>query len=323
MKRFVNQKWFLSLVSLLLAILMVIYIDETQTGFITQGQDSRTRQTATETRTLKVPLQVSVDTDRYYVVGYPEKVKISLTGSNALVTSAVNTQNFRAYIDLSSLHVGQHKVKVKVTGLSKQLSYRLFPSTVSVDIQKRKSRSLPVQIEYNRNAVAKGYHIGKINADPDQVNVTGARSEIDQIDQIVAKPELPNNLAHDYSRQVMLVAEDKKGRQLNVVIQPATARVDIPVTISHKKVKLSLSSSNEASNRVYSVTANENEITLYGSKKALSKVNKLTLRVNLKGITSTTSKNYRLPLPKGIVKASPDSVSVQIKVKSTGTIKQN
>ncbi len=323
MKRFMNQKWFLSLVSLLLAILMVIYIDETQTGFVTQGQNSRTRQTATETQTIKVPLQVSVDTDRYYVVGYPEKVKISLTGSNALVTSAINTQNFRAYIDLSSLQVGQHKVKVKVTGLSKQLSYRLSPNTVTVDMEKRKSRSLPVQIEYNKNAVASGYHLGKASADPGQVNVTGARSEIDQIDQIVAKPELPNNLDHDYSRQVMLVAEDKRGRQLNVVIQPTAVHVEIPVTISHKKVRLSLISSNESSNRVYSVTANENEITLYGNKKDLAKVNKLTLKVDLKGITSTTSKNYRVPLPKGVVKASPDSVSVQIKVKSAGTIKQN
>lgn len=323
MKNFWTKSWFIRIVSLLLAILIVIYIDSTQTGFLTQGEDSRTKQTATETQTVRVPLQVSVDTDKYYVVGYPEKVKVTLEGSNALVTSTVNTQNFRAYIDLTNKNVGNHTVRVRLSGLNKQLSASVNPKTIKVNIQRRKSRTMPVQIGYNKNAVANGYHLGKMSVNPSQVEVTGAGSEVEQIDQIVAKVSLPNNLNHDYERQVMLVAEDKKGHQLNVVIQPATARVNIPVSIDKKTVKLSLNSKNEANNKVYSVTAKQNDITLYGEKSALDKLNKINLNVDLRKVTSSTTKTYHIALPKGIVRAEPSSVQIQIKVKDAGSSKES
>lgn len=323
MKNFWNKSWFIRIVSLLLAVLIVIYIDSTQTGFLTQGETSRTKQTATERQTIKVPLQVSVDTDQYYVVGYPDKVKVTLEGSNALVTSAVNTQNFRAYIDLTKKKVGVHTVKIRISGLSKQLSSSISPKTVKVNIQRRKYRTMPVQIGYNKNAVANGYHVGKVSVNPTQVEVTGARSEVNQIDQIIAKVVLPNNINHDYERQVMLLAEDKKGRQLNVVIQPATARVTIPISIAKKSVKLSLSSKNEASNKVYSVTAKQNNIVLYGQKSVLNKTKKIDLKVDLRNINSSTTKTYQIKLPKGVVRAEPSSVQIQIKVKDAGSSKES
>lgn len=114
MKDFWDRRWFIKLVSLLFAILLVIYIDTTQTGFVTQGEPRKTKQTANETQTISVPLQVSVNTDKYYVVGYPEKVKVTLEGSNALVTSTVNTQNFRAYIDLTHKKLVNKQLKCKL-----------------------------------------------------------------------------------------------------------------------------------------------------------------------------------------------------------------
>lgn len=316
MKDFWDKRWFIRVVSLLFAILLVVYIDSTQTGFVTQGEPKKTRQTASETQTISVPLQVSVDTDKYYVVGYPEKVKITLEGSNALVTSTVNTQSFRAYIDLTHKKTGKQTVKVQVTGLNSQLSYTINPATVNVDIERRKSSTMPVQIEYNKNAVADGYDIGTASVDPQKVEVTGAKGEVNQIDQIVAKLGLPNGINHSYERQVMLVAEDNKGRQLNVVINPSTVRARLPISLSHKKVKLNLKPKNEDRNKVYSVTAKNDEVTLYGQESTLAKIKKLDVGVDLKEIHSSTVKNYPLVLPKGVARADPSYVQIVIKVKS-------
>lgn len=323
MKKIWNKSWFIRIVSLLLAILIVIYIDSTQNAFFTQGQNNRTQETASEKRTIKMPLQVSIDTDKYYVTGYPEKIKVTLEGPNALVTSAINTQNFRVYIDLTNQAVGIHTVKVRVSGLSKQVSYAVAPEKIKVNIQQRKSRLMPVQIEYNKNVVANGYSLGKVNVDPSQVEVTGAVGEVNQIDQIVAKLALPNNINHNYERQVILVAEDKKGRPLNVVIQPATARVSVPVTIAKKKVKLNLKSRNEASNKVYSVTAKEHEVTIYGENSKLDKIKQADLDVNLNGIDHSESKMCPVKLPAGAVRVHPNLVQVQIKVKNTSSTKQS
>ncbi|CCI87275.1 CdaR family protein [Lactobacillus gigeriorum] len=320
MNKFWDQSWFLKVVSLLIAILLVIYIDNTQTGFVTKGEDTKTQQTASETITIKVPLRVSVDTDKYYVVGYPEKVKITLEGSNALVTSAVNTQNFRVYIDLTNKTVGTHVVNVHVSGLSRQISYALNPKKIKVNIQLRKSRSLPVQIEYNKNAVANGYEIGKTSVDPSQVEVTGSVGEVNHIDRIVAKVTMPNGIKHDYERQVILIGEDKAGYQLNVVIQPSTARVTVPISLSQKKVKVVLDTRNEDSEKVYSLTAKQNYITIYGTKATLAKISKIDLPVDLAKIKSSTVRDIPVKLPTGVVSSDPKTIRVQIKVKASSGI---
>lgn len=176
---------------------------------------------------------------------------------------------------------------------------------------------MPVQIEYNKNAVANGYNIGKPTVDPQKVEVTGAKGEVNQIDQIVAKLPLPNGINHTYERQVILVAEDSKGRQLNAVITPSTATAKLPVSLSKKTVKLNLRPKNEKNNKVYSVTAKRDKVTLYGQKSVLAKINQLNVDVDLKGIDSPTVRNYSLVLPKGVARADPAEVQISIKVKNS------
>lgn len=314
MKSFFDKPWFYKIVALVLAILLAIYINNTQTGYAPEGRRNQTVQTATKRETFKVPLQVSVNTDKYYVTGYPEKVSLTITGSSALVTSTVNTQNFRAFIDLSKLKTGSHTVPVKINGLSSQLAYSINPKTIKVNIQQRKSRSLPVQIEYNKDAVPAGYEIGTPVSDPSVVTVTGAKSEVNQIDKIVARATLPKDQSETYEREFMLVAEDQKGRQLNVVIDPATTRVRIPINLPSKKVKISVTSHNEESNKMYALTADKSTVRLYGSSSALKKLDEVPLDVNLAGITSSTTRKVTLDLPKGVIKASPAEFTVKIKV---------
>lgn len=318
MKNYLDKPWFYRILALLIAILLVVYIDNTQTGFVTQGQPGRTRQTATESRTITVPLQVSVNTDQYYVEGYPEKVKINIQGSSALVTSTMNTQNFRVYIDLTHMSVGSHHVKLRVSGLSNQLSYSIDPKSVTVNIQRRKSRTMAVQIGYNKKAVAEGYQVGHATTDPDRVEVTGARSEVNQVDQVVAQLPIPNNTHSTLNRQVMLVALDSKGRQLNVVIEPAMVRVNLPITLSKKKVKVSLNPKNESSNLIYSLTAKTTEVVLYGSKSNLEKIQQLKLNVDLHNISASTTRSYPLQLPAGVVRSSPARIQVDIRVRKSG-----
>ncbi len=319
MKEFWRKPWFIKLVSLLIAVLLVIYVNDTQGGFWAQGQSNRTKQTVNKTQTISVPLQVSVDTDQYYVVGYPEKVNITLEGSTALVTSTINTQNFRAYIDLTKQSIGKHEVKVHVNGISRQLSYSINPKTVRVNIQKRKSTTMPIQIEYNKSALAHGYVIGHPSVYPQQVEVTGARSEVEQIDQIVAKVVLPNEIEHTYERQVSLIAQDHQGRQLNVVIEPATAKVTVPVSLARKKVRLKLKPEHENKGKIYSLTAKSEYVNIYGTEKDLEKVKSLLVPVDLSNIGAATTKTVTLKLPAGVVKAEPNQIDVDIRVESSNS----
>lgn len=180
---------------------------------------------------------------------------------------------------------------------------------------------MPVQIEYNKNAVANGYKVGRTSVNPQKVEITGANAEVNQIDQIVAKADLPNDIDHNYERQVILQALDKKGRQLNVVIQPSTAKVTVPISIATKKVKIDLDSKNEESDKVYSVTARSDEVTLFGDKEKLDKIKRLKVAVDLRDVKSSTTKAVPIKLPAGVVRSDPSGVIVQIKVKDASSAK--
>ncbi|MFK3588243.1 CdaR family protein [Lactobacillus sp. 23-2] len=311
MQKFYDKPWFYKLFSLILAIVLVAFVDNTQ---VNVNNQSKVQETASTKQAINMALQVSVDADKYYVTGYPSKVKVTLEGSNALVTSTVNTQNFRVYIDLSKLGVGEHKVPIKVSGLPSQLSYKLSQKYTTVNIQKRKSRTMAVQIGYNKNAVAKGYDIGTATVKPETVEVTGALSEVKRIDRIQAQLTVPNASNHTIRRNVMLVALDSKGRQLNVVINPSTATVTLPISVSKKTVKLKLNAANGSSKKVYSLTAKQDQVTIYGQKEALDKIKSLTLNVDLTNIKSSTTRSYRLPVPSGVAWVDPSSVDVRISV---------
>lgn len=322
MKKFFDKPWFYRIVALILAILLAVYVASNQQGYVTQGRREETLKTATKTQVIKAPLQVSVNTDKYYVTGYPEKVNLTLEGSNALVTSTINTQNFRVYIDLSHLKTGEHTVPIKVNGLSSQLTYNISPSKVRVNLQKRKSRTLPVQIEYNKSAVARGYNLGTAKSDPEVVNITGAKSEVNQVDRVVARASLPKGIDSTFEREEMLVALDKDGHQLNVVMDPVTAYITIPISLSKKKVKINVTSKNESSTHVYSLTAKEENIEIYGDENTLKKITSLPLKVDLSGINHDVTKNVALKLPDGVVKASPSVIPVHIKVTDTTAKKE-
>lgn len=321
MKRFFDKPWFYKIIALLLATLLVIYINSNQQGFVTQGNQDETLKTATREETVKVPLQVSVNTDKYYVTGYPEKVRVTIEGNNALVTSTLNTQNFRAFIDLSKLKPGKHQVKIKLNGLSDQLTASVKPKKITVNIQKRKSRSLPVQIEYNKDAVPTDYKIGTPHSDPSVVQVTGAQSEVNQVDHIVAKITVPKGQTTSYTREVILTAVDAHNRQLNVVIDPITANINIPISLPHKKVKVTVTPHNESDSKVYSLTAQEDEVVVYGKEKTLKKLKKLPLDVDLSGISADTVKSIPVKMPAGIMKVDPEKITVKIKVSDSSAKK--
>lgn len=101
---------------------------------------------ANKTQTLKIPLEVESNSEKYVVTGFPQYVKIKITGPSALVTTTANTQNFKVYADLTKLGTGKHEVRLKASGLNKELSYTITPAKIKVNIQSRNTATVPVEV---------------------------------------------------------------------------------------------------------------------------------------------------------------------------------
>jgi YbbR domain-containing protein len=231
-KGFFRRKWFLRLTSLVLALFLFMYVNGSKSGFLRQNTRNNNQSSAlmsNKSATIKMPLDVTVDNSKYIVSGYPQYVKVKVNGPSALVTTTMNTQNFKVYADLSDLGPGKHKVKLKTSGLNSELKSTISPSTITVNVQPRKTITMRVSIRLSNKSLDDGYQLGHPRSDIQNVQVTGSREQVNRVDRIVAFVAVPRDTKNTISRQVTLQAVDKNGQTLNVVISPATTNIEIPV----------------------------------------------------------------------------------------------
>lgn len=282
MKKFWTERWVYRFLALVLAVLLFFYVksDRMNSGNVsTSGGSSDTALMANKSKTLTVPLELDVNSSKYLVSGYPSKVKIKITGPSALVTTTTNTQNFKAYISLRKLGLGEHKVRIKEEGLNKELSYSFEPETIKVTIANRRTKTFAIQPEINQDAIAKGYESKAAILRSQTVSATGSASEINRITQVVAKVNLPNNTKQDVTSQVLLQALDNSGDTVNVILSPQTVSVTVPV-------EKSTSSSSSGSDEESSSTEADNKRT-----KSSSSSSQETSSASSTSSSSTSSKS--------------------------------
>lgn len=244
-KGFFRRKWFLRIISLILALFLFMYVNGSKSGFLRQNTRNNNQSSALMSNkfvTLRMPLDVTIDNNKYIVSGYPQYVKVKVTGPSALVTTTSNTQNFKVYADLSDLTPGKHRVKLKTSGLNSELTSKIEPQYINVNIQPRKTITMKVTIRLSTRDLDNGYKLGRPHSDIQTVQVTGSRDEVNKVNRIVAFVAIPHDAKDNIARQVTLQAIDRNGQTLNVVISPTTTNVSIPISAGSQS-----SSSNDSS----------------------------------------------------------------------------
>ena len=244
-KGFFRRKWFLRIISLILALFLFMYVNGSKSGFLRQNTRNNNQSSAlmsNKSVTLRMPLDVTIDNNKYIDSGYPQYVKVKVTGPSALVTTTSNTQNFKVYADLSDLTPGKHRVKLKTSGLNSELTSKIEPQYINVNIQPRKTITMKVTIRLSTRDLDNGYKLGRPHSDIQTVQVTGSRDEVNKVNRIVAFVAIPHDAKDSIARQVTLQAIDRNGQTLNVVISPTTTNVSIPISAGSQS-----SSSNDSS----------------------------------------------------------------------------
>ncbi|MCC4325071.1 hypothetical protein LMB33_08335 [Limosilactobacillus reuteri] len=248
-KGFFRRKWFLRIISLILALFLFMYVNGSKSGFLRQNTRNNNQSSAlmsNKSITLRMPLDVTIDNNKYIVSGYPQYVKVKVTGPSALVTTTSNTQNFKVYADLSDLTPGKHRVKLKTSGLNSELTSKIDPQYINVNIQPRKTITMKVTIRLSTRDLDNGNKLGRPHSDIQTVQVTGSRDEVNKVNRIVAFVAIPHNAKDNIARQVTLQAIDRNGQTLNVVISPTTTNVSIPISAGSQSSSSSDSSSSSS-----------------------------------------------------------------------------
>ncbi len=138
-----------------------------------------------EDRYISVPLTVSLGDEYLPSSQYPRSVRATLRGeSNALFT--IQEDDVRASIDLSGYHAeGQYRVPVLVerkgTALGVDpLEIRTDPSEVTVSMEKRVSRMVPVTPSF-KGFLDPGYELLSFDINPSEIQVSGPASAVARV----------------------------------------------------------------------------------------------------------------------------------------------
>lgn len=322
MKRIFNSRWTYRLISLFLAVCLFVYVNSSKNTSTQQTNTTGTNSTtltATEHKTVSVQLRLNVDSDKYFVTGYPEKVKVHLRGPAALVTATANTQNFRVFANLTGLKAGEHTVRLKQDGLNRDINYRIAPATIKVNIQPRQTVSFPVSVQYDKSRIADSYVAGSPNSDVTSVKATGAEGEIDRISKVVAQLNLAQNTKKSVNSEAVIEALDKNGQTVNVILTPATTQVNLPITAKghSKKVPLKFKAKNANDDQEYSFQSSTKSVEVFGSESDLRAISEFDADVDVSDVKNKKTKTISLDSEANKVTGTdPASVKVTVTTES-------
>lgn len=308
MDKFMDNPWFIRGIALFFAVLMflVVQSDEEQGSRAAGGTDIAVLQ--------DVPLEVYYDDENTVVTGAPETVSVTIEGPGNLVRTTKTIKDFTVFVDLRTLTMGAHKVRVQTENLSEKLQASIEPETVDVVIEERISREFRVDPEMNERLLAENHVINSLEVEPATVMVTGAKSVIDSISFVKASVTADPGVDGPLEQQASVRVLDRDLNKLNVAIEPAevTVKADISQYSRSVPVKLRRSGTPEEGVTINSLNTATETVKLFGPKNVLDEIGELTAEVDVSKVTASGKLTVELKKPAGVTKISPGSIDVDV-----------
>jgi YbbR domain-containing protein len=313
MDKMFDNPWFIKVLSLLLAVLLYSSIPHTGqklTDVNVPGE--QTTETIND-----IPVKVYYDTENLVVSGIPNTVDVTIKGPITHVQSAKALENFEVYVDLTNAKIGTQKVKLKIRNLSDKLTATMKPANVTVTVQEKITKEFRVEAEFDAGQIEDGYSAGQPSVEPNKVKITGAKSDIDRITYVKAALGGNGRLKSTITKEASIQVLDKELNKLNVVVDPQTVNVTIPIRSNSKTVPINIVKNGTPPDGVTieSIQLDETEAKITGSEELLKSTESVRVEVDLSKITENTTLTLPVIISNGITKVSPQIVKATIVVK--------
>ncbi len=304
-----GKKSTLLIVSLLLAFVVFIVIDQESNVMIDQYAEILPNQ----------PVTAVYNEELYVVEGLPKAVDITLIGQRRHIFLAKQSPSKGVSVDLTGLKTGNHKVTLKYTQRLKSLDYKLDPSQVTVTIYEKVSenRSLTYDILHQDSLDTKLY-ISNVELDRADVIVKGAQYKLDQVASVKALLDvknIPNPQAGEITvKDIPLVAYDNDGKILDVEIVPKSITANVTITSPSKEIPVKVVPTGNLAfgKSIKSMEASLSKITVYGTQEAIDAIEQLEVEIDVKGLEKDKDYNVTLKRPKGITELSAKTMTVKV-----------
>lgn len=208
-------------VALSVLVAFVLFFYATSSNYQNSLSVAKQSESETYTNTLtNVPVNIEYNHKEYFISGFASNVTVLLNSSNRVMLQKETdeaTRNFDVIADLTEAKEGTHTVDLQVKNLPAGISATIEPTSLSIKIGKRVSKSWPVIGKISANQLAKGYSLTAVSVDLRTVKVTTDQDTMALIDRVEAVVLTESNLSANYTGPATLQAVDVEGNVLPVV----------------------------------------------------------------------------------------------------------
>ena len=313
MDKWMDNPWFIKVVALVLAVLLFGSVpknDPDKPGDVNVPSDEKVETVE------DVPVKRVYDTDTLVVSGVPETVTVTLQGPKNLVQQAKTLRNFEVFVDLTEAELGNQRVPITIKDVSDRLTVTIEPGYANVSIQEKVTKEFRVEAEFSGNIVEEGYIAEKPEVKPNKVQITGAKDVVDKITFVKATVNSSGKISETITREASVLALDKDMNKLNVVVEPQVVEVTIPIKSSSKKVPIDIVRKGTPPSGVTidSITLETKEAEIIADPGVLEEFDNVRVEVDVSKIDEDTEITLPVIIGEGIVKVSPETVKVVVKV---------
>ncbi|KGR77921.1 CdaR family protein [Ureibacillus manganicus] len=310
MDKLFDSPWVLRITALVLAILMFFYVK----SLLGEGINP-TAPNHVDVLT-DVPLEAYYDSDNLIVSGLPDTVDVTIEGPIQIVLNTKLKKDFKVFVDLNALLIGEHRVKIQTEAFSDKLSVKIDPETIPISIEEKVTAELPIEPEMNYNLINEAFVLQSMVAEPSTVFVTGAKSVISSINYVKAtvtgNPGIDSSFEQDADVKVL----DSKLNKLDVAIEPSKVKVKVELAEYSRNIPIRIQ---QVGTPIEGVSINRLStpnplVQVFGPKSIIDGLNELVVEFDVTEIESSGQYEVDVTVPNGATKLSTSSIIVQAAV---------
>ena len=266
-----------------------------------------------------VPLEVYYDDTNLIVTGLPETVNVMISGPKQIVLQTKNIKDYKVFVNLNSLMIGEHHVTIQNEGFSDKLEVSIEPKSVNVVIEERVTKEFRVDPEMNNRLIAEEYILDKMTADPATVMVTGAKSVIENISYVKATVTGEPGIKSSFEQEANVKVLNADLNRLDVVIEPGKVNVKVEIKEYSRDIPIKIKQIGEFQTGISleNISVEPSRLTVYGKKAVIDELPELVVEFDVSGLQESGDYEAKVIVPDGItVKANTITIHANVRKES-------
>lgn len=318
-EKWLNKKNTLVFLSLILALLLFFYVSNQSTIVDSAAEVLKNQK-----------VEATYNKEAYVIEGIPETADVTLIGRTVDLYLAKQLSTGTVSVDLSDLKEGTHKVNLDYDSPINSVTYKLDPSTITVNVYPKVSATKTITVDViNKDKLDSRLSIQSVTLDKEEVIIKGSDNDnslhnINDVATVKALVDIGNLVDPEAGvntlKDVKLVAYDKYGNVVDVEIVPdrVTASINIESYSGEAKIKVIPKNIDKIAfgKAISSISTSVNTVNIYGDEEIVSNyVNSyIPVEVDVAGLSDSKTYTVTFPKPEGIREVSEKTITVKVSV---------